>query len=69
MNKESRNDLTDLKQKENPTEKIKITSNINPINEREQQEPRIQSSITNLQNSACKNFKSGMRIEPANFFL
>jgi len=69
MNKESRNDLTDLKQKENPTEKIKITSNINPISEREQQEPRIQSSITNLQNSACKNFKSGMRIEPANFFL
>ena len=69
MNKESRNDLTDLQQKENPTEKIKITSNINPTNEREQQEPRIQSSITNLQNSACKNFKSGMRIEPANFFL
>ena len=69
MNKESRNDLTDLKQKENPTEKIKITSNINTINEREQQEPHIQSSITNLQNSACKNFKSGLRIEPANFFL
>ena len=69
MNKESRNDLTDLKQKENPTEKIKITSNINPISEREQQEPHIQSSITNLQNSACNNFKSGMRIEPANFFL
>ena len=69
MNKESRNDLTDLKQKENPTEKIKINSNINPISEREQQEPHIQSSITNLQNSACKNFKSGMRIEPANFFL
>ena len=69
MNKESRNDLNELQQKENPTEKIKITSNINPINEREQQEPHIQSSITNLQNSACKNFKSGMRIEPANFFL
>ena len=69
MNKENRNDLTDLQQKENPTEKIKITSNINPTNEREQQEPHIQSSITNLQNSACKNFKSGMRIEPANFFL
>jgi hypothetical protein len=69
MNKENRNDLNELQQKENPTEKIKITSNINPINEREQQEPRIQSSITNLQNSACKNFKSGMRIEPANFFL
>jgi len=69
MNKENRNDLNELQQKENPTEKIKITSNINPISEREQQEPRIQSSITNLQNSACKNFKSGMRIEPANFFL
>ena len=69
MNKENRNDLNELQQKENPTEKIKITSNINPISEREQQEPRIQSSITNLQNSACNNFKSGMRIEPANFFL
>ena len=69
MNKESRNDLNELQQKEIPTEKIKINSNINPISEREQQEPHIQSSITNLQNSACKNFKSGMRIEPANFFL
>ena len=69
MNKENKNDLNELHQKENPTEKIKITSNINPISEREQQDPRIQSSITNLQNSACKNFKSGMRIEPANFFL
>ena len=69
MNKENKNDLNELHQKENPTEKIKITSNINPIREREQQEPHIQSSITNLQNSACKNFKSGMRIEPANFFL
>ena len=69
MNKENKNDLNELHQKENPTEKIKITSNINPISEREQQDPRIQSSITNLQNSACKNFKSGMRSEPANFFL
>ena len=69
MNKENRNDLNELQQKENPTEKIKITSNINPISEREQQDPRIQSSITNLQNSACNNFKSGMRSEPANFFL
>ena len=69
MNKENKNDLNELHQKENPTEKIKITSNINPISEREQQEPRIQNSKTNLQNSACKNFKSGMRIEPANFFL
>ena len=69
MNKENRNDMNELQQKENPTEKIKITSNINPISEREQQEPHIQSSITNLQNSACNNFKSGMRIEPANFFL
>ena len=69
MNKESGKELNELQQKENPTEKIKITSTFNPISEREQIEPHIQSSITNLQNSACKHFKSGIRIEPANFFL
>jgi hypothetical protein len=69
MNKESGKELNELQQKENPTEKIKITSTFNPISEREQIEPHIQSSITNLQNSECKNFKSGIRIEPANFFL
>ena len=69
MNKESGKELNELQQKENPIEKIKISSIINPISEREQIDPHIQRSITNLQNSACKNFKSGIRIEPANFFL
>ena len=69
MNKESGKELNELQQKENPIEKIKISSIINPISEREQIDPHIQSSITNLQNSAYKNFKSGIRIEPANFFL
>lgn len=69
MNKESENENNRNTQKEYCEEKIKINSNYNPINEKEQQEPPIQSNITNLQNSACKYFKSEVRAERANFFL
>ena len=66
LNKQEQNEIT---QKEYPTEKIKINSNINQVIEKEQQEPPIQSNFTNLQNSAIKNFKTGIRSEPANLFL
>ena len=69
MNNEGEKKQNEMTHKEDTTEKIKINSNFNPINERESIEPRIQNNITNLQNSAYKNFKSGIRIEPANFFL
>ena len=66
LNKQEQNEIT---QKEYPNEKIKINSNTNPVIEKEQQDPPIQSNFANLQNSAIKNFKSGIRSEPANFFL
>ena len=69
MNNINRQEPNEIPQKEYPTEKIKINSNYNPSNDKQQQEPRIQSNIANLQNSAIKNFKSGIRSEPANFFL
>ena len=69
MNNESGEGQSHMAPKENPPEKIKINSIFNPISEREQLELRIQSNITNLQNSTINNFKSGIRTEPANFFL
>ena len=66
LNKQEQNEIT---QKEYPTEKNKINSNFNPSNETEQQDPPIKSNFANLQNSAKKNFKTGIRSEPANFFL
>ena len=66
LNKQEQNEIT---QKEYPNEKIKINSNFNPVIEREQQEPLIQNNFANLQNSAEKNFKTGIGSEPANFFL
>lgn len=69
MNNERGKESKENAQKEVGLDKLKNNSNYNPTNEREQQEPYIHSSINNLQNSACKNFKSEMRVEPANFFL
>ena len=69
MNEQSLKEPNEMNQKGYDLEKVKINSGFSSIIEREQQEHRIQSNITNLQSSACKNYKSGIRLEPANFFL
>ena len=69
MNSINKQEQNEIPQKENPTEKIKINSNTNPVIEKEQQDPPIQSNFANLQNSSIKNFKTGLKSEPANFFL
>ena len=63
------NEINEINQKGYDLEKVKINSGFSSIIEREQQEHHIQSNITNLHSSACKNYKSGIRLEPANFFL
>ena len=69
MNEQSLKEPNEMNQKGYDLEKVKINSGFSSIIEREQQEHHIQSNITNLQSSACKNYKSGIRLEPANFFL
>ncbi len=69
MNEQSLKEPNEMNQKGYDLEKVKINSGFSSIIEREQQEHHIQSNITNLHSSACKNYKSGIRLEPANFFL
>ena len=69
MNKEIEKEPNDKISNENYQDKEKIISNFNPTDQKEPQEIRMQSHIANLQNSASKNFKSEIRVEPANLFL
>ena len=55
--------------KDNNMDKENNNSNLIPNNEKEQPGSHIKSNISNLQNSAFKNFKSELRSEPANMFL
>ena len=68
-NEQSLKESNEMNKKGYDLEKVKINSGFSSIIEREQQEHHIQSNITNLQSSACKNYKSGIRLKPANFFL
>jgi hypothetical protein len=69
MNKEIEKEPNDKISNENYQDKEKIISNFNPTDQKEPQEIHMQSHIANLQNSASKNFKSEIRVEPANLFL
>jgi len=69
MNEQNPKETNEVNQKVYGIEKLKINSGFSSIIDKEQQEPHIQSNITNLQSSACQNYKSGIRLEPANFFL
>ena len=69
MNEQNLKEPNEINQKGYDLGKVKINSGFSSIIEREQQEHHIQSNITNLHSSACKNYKSGKRLEPANFFL
>ena len=65
MNKKIEKEPNDKISNENCQDKEKIISNFNPTDQKEPQDIHI----ANLQNSATKNFKSEMRVEPANLFL
>ena len=69
MNKEIEKEPNDKISNENYQDKEKIISNFNPTDQKQPQEIHMPSHITNLQNSASKNFKSEIRVEPANLFL
>ena len=69
MNKETPLEANDNIFKEGQIEKDKNTSNFYPINERDPNDSRMNSNIMNLQNSACKIFKSEMKPESANAYL
>ena len=69
MDKETGKEPNDKMINEEHMDNSKIISNFNPISEREQQEPILISHLSHLQYSACENFKSGMRGEPANLYL
>ena len=69
MNKEIEKEPNDKISNENYQDKEKIISNFNPTDQKEPQEIHMPSHITNLQNSASKNFKSEIRVESANLFL
>ena len=69
MNKEIEKEPNDKISNENCQDNEKIISNFNPTDQKEPQEIHMPSHIANLQNSATKNFKSEIRVEPANLFL
>ena len=69
MKKESENEPNDKISNENCHDKEKIISNFNPIDQKELQDIHMPSHIANLQNSVIDNFKSEIRVEPANLFL
>jgi len=69
MNKESGKEFNDKESNDIYNDKEKIISNFNLANQKQPQEIHMPSHIANLQNSASKNFKSEIRVEPANLFL
>jgi hypothetical protein len=69
MNKEIEKEPNDKISNENCQDKEKIISKFNLTDQKEPQDIHIPSHIANLQNSASKNFKSEIRVEPANLFL
>ena len=69
MNKEIKKEPNKKISKKKNKNKKKIISNFNPTDQKEPQEIHMPSHIANLQNSASKNFKSEIRVEPANLFL
>jgi len=69
MNNESGKELNEKSSKENSPENIKIIPGFNPTNEKLPQEIHMHSQMNNLPMSGINNFKSDMRVEPANLFL
>jgi len=69
MNKEIESEMNENNFKEPLIEKEKNNSNLYPVNEREQNDSRINSNYMNLQNSAFKNLKTETKSEAANAFM
>ena len=69
MIKEEQNNVNDNNIKESNIDKDKNNSTFLPLNEKEQNDSRINQNLINLQNSACKNFKNEMKPESANIYM
>jgi hypothetical protein len=69
MNKEKQTESNDNNVKDSQIEKEKNTSTFLPLNEKDQNDLRINQNLLNLQNSACKNLKNDVKSESANNFM
>jgi hypothetical protein len=69
MNKEKQTESNDNNVKDTQIEKEKNTSTFLPLNEKDQNDLRINQNLLNLQNSACKNLKNDVKSESANNFM
>ena len=65
MNKEE-NDNTI---KDSKLDKDKNINSFVPLNEKEQNDSRMNQNLINLQNSACKNLKNEIKPESANIYM
>ena len=69
MNKEKQTESNDNNVKDSQIEKEKNTSTFLPLNEKDQNDLRINQNLLNLQDSACKNLKNDVKSESANNFM
>jgi len=69
MNKEKQIDLIDNTIKESQIEKDKNLSSFLPLNEKEQNDSRLNQNLNNLQNSASKDLKNEIKAESANIYM
>ena len=69
MSKDKQNEANDNIIKEPQLEKDKNLSTFTPLNEKDQNDLRINQNLLNLQNSACKNLKNDVKSESANIYL
>ena len=69
MNKEKQTESNDNNVKDSQIDKEKNSSTFLPLNEKDQNDLRINQNLLNLQNSACKNLKNDVKSESANNFM
>ena len=68
MSKENPNETNNNAIKDTQMDKDKNNSSFLPLNEKEQNDSRINQNLMNLQNSACKNLKNDAKYESANIY-
>ena len=65
MNKEENDNII----KDSKLDKDKNINSFVPLNEKEQNDSRMNQNLMNLQNSACKNLKNEIKPESANIYM
>ncbi len=65
MNKEENDNII----KDSKLDKDKNINSFVPLNEKEQNDSRMNQNLINLQNSACKNLKNEIKPESANIYM